>query len=151
MARFSEIGFLCPNPLPIPEKTQRLLTCAEISARMYVKIADFDLIFSSDPLALNEIEEPPPINDDSGEENDYVTLDDVEKFKRKIKENDPFCRVQSFDKFDAWSYTNSVASSWDSKDDFLSETEVDFEENLKKTLKKVGFFKIIYFIYFLFS
>ena len=138
---------------PIPQT--RLLTFAEISARMYVKIADFDLIFSSDPLALNEIEEP--INDDFcvKEIENYVTLDDVEKFKRKTKEdnllnkNPGFCRVQSFDKFDAWSYTNSVASSWDSKDDFLSETEVDFaEENLnKKTLKKVGFLKSFFFIY----
>ena len=128
------------RPLPIPQNQH--LTFAEISARMYVKIADFDLIFSShDPLAINnELEEEPPTISDNEycdavvlkENENYVTLDDVEKFKRKTKEdnlllnkNPGFCRVQSFDKFDAWSYTNSVASSWDSKDDFLSENEGD--------------------------
>ena len=156
------------RPLPIPQNQH--LTFAEISARMYVKIADFDLIFSShDPLAINnELEEEPPTISDNEycdavvlkENENYVTLDDVEKFKRKTKEdnlllnkNPGFCRVQSFDKFDAWSYTNSVASSWDSKDDFLSENEGDLlssaEENLtKKTLKKVGIFENIIFLFF---
>ena len=47
--------------------------------------------------------------------------------------NPGFCWVRSFDKFDAWSYINSVASLWDSKDDFLSKNEGDLfasaEEN----------------------
>ena len=72
-----------------------------------------------------------------------------------LNKNPGFCWVRSFDKFDAWSYTNSVASSWDSKDDFLSENEGDLlssaEENLtKKTLKKVGIFENIIFLFFRF-